>query len=141
MNNCIFCKIISGELPADILYENEKVIAFFDISPINIGHTLVIPKEHHESISTVPAEIQMNILNVAGRIGKAMVRGCDYDGYNLHLSNGQCAGQAVPHTHMHIVPRVGNDGFHWNWRALKCDDKAKEEIKSKILNKLTSDES
>jgi histidine triad (HIT) family protein len=141
MKDCIFCKIVSGELPADIIYENEKVIAFFDISPINKGHTLVIPKEHHGSLSSIPAEIQMSLLNVSGRIGKALVRGCDFDGYNLHMSNGECAGQAVPHAHMHIVPRVGTDGFHWNWRSLTYENDEKAELKSKLLSKLTIDES
>jgi histidine triad (HIT) family protein len=141
MKDCAFCKIIRGELAADKIYENEDILAFLDIAPINKAHILIIPKEHHPSISSVPEKIQMQILNTAGNLGKAIVRSCDYDGYNLHLSQGQCAGQAVQHAHMHLIPRIGTDGFHWNWRSLKYEEGEKSEFIEKILKKFNKDES
>ena len=141
MENCVFCKIINRELPASIVYENEYVIAFLDISPINKGHTLVVPKEHHASISPVPAEFQQHILTVSSAIGRALIKSSEYDGFNLHLSNGGCAGQTVDHAHMHVIPRVGTDGFHWNWRALKYEDNEQSEIISNLQEKLKINES
>jgi histidine triad (HIT) family protein len=136
MKHCIFCKIIRGELPAHKVCENEHVIAFLDIAPINPGHILVIPKEHHESISTVPPEFQQQMMHTAGQIGKALVRSSDYDGFNLHLANGQCAGQVVDHAHLHVIPRVGTDGFHWNWRSGSYGEGEAEELVTKISAKL-----
>ena len=112
MSHCIFCKIINKELPADIVFENEHVLAFLDIAPINKGHTLVIPKSHHSSITTPSEGELMNMMKVASQIGRSLMKGCDYDGFNLHLSNGNCAGQVVDHAHLHVVPRIGTDGFN-----------------------------
>ena len=104
MSSCIFCKIVNGEIPSTKIYEDELVYAFLDISPINFGHTLVIPKEHHESASTIPEETAGRMFKVASRIGIAMKRELDMDGYNLHLADGLAAGQVVMHAHLHVVP-------------------------------------
>ncbi len=127
-HNCIFCKIIKGEIPANKIYEDELVIAFMDIAPINFGHALVIPKQHHNSITTVPAEYQAAMMQVGTKIAQAIVREVDGDGFNLHLANGQVAGQVVPHAHLHIIPRKGTDGFNWGWRTLpyETESHAKE---------------
>ncbi len=134
MKNCIFCKIIAGEIPAAKIYEDDLVFAFMDIAPINFGHVLVIPKEHHTSVATIPENVAGRIFLVGSRIGVAMRRGLDADGFNLHLSDGTVAGQVVMHAHLHIVPRWGNDEFHWNWRQLKYES---DEQKTEILNKIT----
>ena len=140
MKNCIFCKIIAGEIPSVKLYEDELVYAFLDISPINFGHTLVIPKEHHTSVATVPETIAGRMFRVGSRLGVAMRRGLDCDGFNLHLSDGTVAGQVVMHAHLHVVPRWTDDGFHWNWRQLKYEsDDARAEIAEKIRKHLKLD--
>ena len=141
MSHCIFCKIINKELPADIVYENDHVLAFLDIAPINKGHTLVIPKSHHSSITTPSEDELMNMMKVASQIGRALMKGCDYDGFNLHLANGNCAGQVVDHAHLHVIPRIGTDGFHWNWRSFKYEDGEKLELIDKINAKLKLNES
>ena len=141
MSNCIFCKIIAKELPADIVYENEHVLAFLDIAPINKGHTLVIPKSHHGSITTLSDDEWMNMMKVASKIGRSLMKACDYDGFNLHLANGNCAGQVVDHAHLHVIPRIGTDGFHWNWRSQKYADGEQQEIIAKMNSKLQIDES
>lgn len=138
MNDCVFCKIIAGEIPSAKIYEDELVYAFLDINPINFGHTLVIPKEHHPSISTVPEATAGRMMLVGSRIGIALKRALDFDAYNLHLADGSAAGQVVNHAHLHVVPRGVNDGFHWNWRMLKYDNNTAE-IAAKIINKLKLD--
>jgi histidine triad (HIT) family protein len=136
MRNCIFCKIVAGEIPAKKIYEDELVLAFLDISPINKGHILVIPKEHHTSSSTVPEATAGRMFRVAARLGVAAKRSLEADGYNLHLSDGTCAGQVVMHAHLHLVPRWTDDGFHWNWRQLKYDsDAERDQFAEKILSK------
>ncbi|MCP3966471.1 MAG: HIT family protein [Lentisphaerae bacterium] len=136
MMDCIFCKIVAGEIPSVKVYEDDLVYAFMDISPINKGHVLVIPKEHHHSSSTVPEEIGGRMFHIGSRIGVALKRGLDFEGFNLHLADGTCAGQVVNHAHLHVVPRGVEDGFHWNWRQLEYAAGESAETAEKIKNKL-----
>jgi histidine triad (HIT) family protein len=127
--DCVFCKIIRGEIPSSKLYEDELVLAFLDIAPLAKGHTLVIPKNHHASITTVPEEVHGRMLATAARLGAALMRATDSDGFNLVLSNGACAGQVVPHTHLHIVPRHPEDGIALPTRTVAyADDEERDEI-------------
>ena len=140
MKNCIFCKIIAGEIPSVKIYEDDFVYAFLDIAPINPGHLLVIPKEHHGSAATIPENIAGRMFLVASRLGVAMKRGLEMEGFNLHLADGACAGQVVFHAHLHVIPRGVEDGFHWNWRQLSyADDAERAEIAEKIISKLKID--
>ena len=135
---CIFCKIVKNELPAVKLYEDDLVFAFLDISPINKGHLLVIPKEHHQSSATIPENVAGRMFHIGTRLGIALKRSLDYDAFNLHLADGACAGQVVMHAHLHVVPREVEDGFHWNWRQLQYEtDSEPSEIAEKIKEKLT----
>ena len=136
MSSCIFCKIVNGEIPSVKLYEDELVFAFLDISPINFGHTLVIPKEHHESASTIPEAVAGRMFRVGARIGIALKRLDAYDAYNLHLADGTAAGQVVMHAHLHVIPRGAEDGFRWNWRQLKYPEGKMAEIAAEISAKL-----
>lgn len=136
MSSCIFCKIIEGEIPSTKIYEDELVYAFMDISPINKGHILVIPKEHHPASSSIPEDVAGRMFHVGSRIGVALRRGMDYEGFNLHLADGTCAGQVVMHAHLHVVPRGVEDGFHWNWRQLKYEDSEAQEVADKVISKL-----
>ncbi len=139
MEKCIFCRIVNGELPAVKLYEDDLVLAFLDISPINYGHALVIPKEHHTGSTSIPEDISGRMFKVATKIGVAAKRSLDYDGFNLHLSDGTCAGQVVMHAHLHVVPRGVEDDFHWNWRQLEYTDETGDSmctIAEKIISKL-----
>ena len=136
MENCIFCKIIAGEIPSAKVYEDELVYAFLDISPINKGHVLVIPKEHHESAAAVNEETVGRMMKVGSRIGIALKRELDADAYNLHLADGTAAGQVIMHAHLHIVPRWIEDGFHWNWRQLSYNDGEMADISAKISKRL-----
>ena len=133
----IFTKIIKREIPASIIYESNDVISFLDIAPINKGHSLVVPKELHVSLSTIPKHILAEMIDVARKIGTILSRTKKWDGYNLHLNNGECAGQVVHHSHIHVIPRVGDDQFCFNWRSLSySSEKEKEEIAQGIREKL-----
>ena len=139
MDNCIFCRIIKGEIPSAKIYEDELVYAFLDIAPINFGHVLVIPKEHHESSSTIPEATAGRMFRIGSRIGVALKRKLDYDAFNLHLADGSAAGQVVMHAHLHVVPRGVEDGFHWNWRQLKYPDGKLAETAQTLADKLAAD--
>jgi histidine triad (HIT) family protein len=137
MSSCIFCKIVAGEIPAVKIYEDELILAFLDIAPINPGHVLVIPKEHAESASIIPEHVAGRMFRIGARLGIAMKRELDYDGYNLHLADGSAAGQVVMHAHLHVVPRGVEDHFHWNWRQLAYRDAAeREEVAAKLAKRL-----
>ena len=139
MAECIFCKIIAGEIPGIKIYEDDLVFAFLEIGPINPGHTLVIPKEHHQSSSTIPEATAGRMFKVGSRIGVALKRALDCDAFNLHLADGSAAGQVVMHAHLHVIPRGVEDGFRWNWRQLKYQDGEAGEIAEKIIAKLKVD--
>lgn len=138
MSECIFCKIIKGEIPSCKIYEDELVYAFLDIGPINFGHTLVIPKEHHESSATIPEATAGRMFRVGSRIGVALKRELDYEAFNLHLADGTAAGQVVMHAHLHVIPRGVEDGFHWNWRQLRYGDGEAAAVAEKIVKRLAA---
>jgi len=110
-DDCIFCKIVAGDIPCAKVYEDEHVLAFLDIFPINPGHTLVIPKEHYEFVTELPSSLTGPIFDGARKIVSA-IRKSDLkcDAVNLHLADGEIAGQEIPHTHLHIIPRIKGDG-------------------------------
>ena len=139
MDNCVFCKIINNEIPSAKIYEDELVFAFLDLGPINFGHALVIPKEHHESSSTIPENVAGRMFKVASRIGVALKRKLDYDAFNLHLADGTAAVQVVMHAHLHVVPRGVEDGFRWNWRQLKYPENKMQEIAAEISPRVAAD--
>ncbi len=112
MDDCIFCKIIAGELPSSRLYEDEATLVFLDIHPTNPGHTLVVPKAHHENFMETPDAWHAAAVPVMKKIGKALKNALGAEGFNINMNNGKAAGQAVFHTHIHIIPRYGSDGLH-----------------------------
>ncbi len=132
MENCIFCKIINKEIPANIVYEDKHSFAFLDISPINHGHTLVIPKKHYETIQELPENILTNLIKTVQKIAKAI----EADGINIMQNNKPAAGQAVPHLHFHIIPRFKDDGFQFNWRNKEYKDNETETILKKLKENL-----
>ena len=108
-DNCIFCKIIKGEIPSAKVYEDDLVYAFLDIAPFNFGHTLIIPKTHSHSLTTLPENYLAAMMAAAARLAPAILHATKAGGFNLLLNNGSVAGQEVPHTHLHIIPRFVDD--------------------------------
>lgn len=117
MQDCIFCKIVAGEIPSCKVYEDEHTIAFMDIGPLVKGHTLVIPKQHCDPLTAASPDILAACMQSVQRVMQALQKALNADGVNLHQANGAAAGQVVPHLHFHVIPRFANDGHHWNWHA------------------------
>lgn len=118
--NCIFCKIIKGEIPCKKIYEDKFVIAFLDINPVTLGHTLVVPKEHFENIYNIPEEVLSNVTRVTKQLSTQYKEKLGNSGLNILQANGEIAGQTVFHYHMHIVPRYEDDGINlWFHRSVK----------------------
>jgi histidine triad (HIT) family protein len=118
MSNCIFCKIVNGEIPAAKVFENEHVLAFLDISQVTKGHTLVIPKVHKENIFELTPDLAKNFFESVPAIANALKTEYKPLGLNLVNNNGEAAGQTVYHVHMHLIPRYGQgDGFGAVWKS------------------------
>lgn len=114
MTDCLFCKIIAGEIPCTKVYEDEDILAFLDINPVNIGHTLVIPKEHFANIYETPSDVLAKIMDTAKTLSIATKTALSADGINIEMNNDPIAGQVIFHTHLHVIPRFESDGFrHW----------------------------
>lgn len=118
MSDCIFCKIVNGEIPSAKVFENEHVVAFLDISQVTKGHTLVIPKVHKENVYELTPEIAGQIFEVVPKIANALNATYNPIGMNLVNNNGEKAGQSVFHFHLHLLPRYGEgDGFGAVWKT------------------------
>lgn len=113
--NCIFCKIVAGQIPCFKLYEDGDTIAFMDINPVNPGHALAVAKGHWPTVDVIPAPVLAAVAVTAQRIAKAVISELKPDGVNLLQANGVGAGQSVPHLHVHIMPRRPKDGVALNW--------------------------
>ena len=122
MSDCIFCKIINGEIPSTKVFENEHVLAFLDISQVTKGHTLVIPKVHKENIYELTPEIAKHVFEVIPKIARAIKAEFSPVGLNILNNNGEAAGQSVFHYHVHLIPRQGiDDGFGVVWKTHTSD--------------------
>jgi len=134
-DNCVFCKIVRGELPSYKVFEDEKSLAFLDIHPVHAGHVLVIPKMHAATIFDVPPEdwaaVQENVRKCAIAIEKSM----GADGVNLLMNNREHAGQVVHHAHVHLIPRFKGDGLN-RWPSRPYEEGEAGEVRKKILSAL-----
>jgi len=109
--SCIFCKIISGEIPSYRVYEDETTLAFLDINPTNPGHTLVVPKRHLVNIEEADEKILSRAMKVVKKVGASLKDNLAVPGYNVQVNNDPTAGRIVPHLHFHVVPRLAEDGL------------------------------
>ena len=106
--NCIFCKIIAGEIPSRTIYEDEDFKVFLDVSPASKGHALLVPKEHYEDLYQIDEEVAAKAIKVAKKVGTHMTEVLGCEGLNLLQNNKEIAGQTVFHFHMHLIPRYAN---------------------------------
>ena len=134
--DCIFCRMVAGQIPVARIYEDEIVFAFLDIGPISDGHTLVIPKQHFEKLHDCPAELLGQVASRLGRIAGAVAAARNADGDNLLCNNGRAAGQLIEHLHFHIVPRNVGDGVFDRWPSYKYPHGKIEKIADKIRENL-----
>ena len=118
MTDCIFCKIVRKEIPATVVHENDRVMVFMDIKPVNPGHLLVVPKVHSDDYASTSEEALREIAVAAKRMGKAVMQGLGAPGFNIAINNGRVAGQLVDHVHLHVIPRFEGDGHElWHGKA------------------------
>ena len=110
MSDCIFCKIIAGEIPCHKIYEDDFCLAFLDISNDLYGHTLVVPKKHNESVMTCDSTTLGRVIETCKKVGNHYVKNCGFDGFHIFNNNGEAANQSVKHVHFHILPRKKDDG-------------------------------
>ena len=119
---CIFCDILSGNRDGHILYEDEFHVAFLDKYPIDVGHTLVIPRKHHEKITDMNSKDVGNLFEIVPKIAKAILEAAGADAFSLGQNNGRAAKQIIPHVHIHIIPRYNSKGTVWTKRQISNDD-------------------
>jgi histidine triad (HIT) family protein len=108
--DCIFCKIVKNEIPSVRVYEDDRVLAFMDINPINDGHLLIIPKAHAATVHEIGEADFLAVMSATHKLAAAVRKALNPDGINLLQLNGKAANQVVPHLHVHIVPRWLGDG-------------------------------
>jgi histidine triad (HIT) family protein len=108
--NCIFCKIVSGEIPTRVIMQNEKAMALLDAFPLAAGHSLVIPKSHYAKVQQMSEQDAMAIFEIVWKLSGAVETGSQVSASTIAIHNGSEAGQEVPHVHVHIVPRKRGDG-------------------------------
>jgi len=110
MADCIFCSIVDGDIPSYTVYEDESVMAFLDANPLARGHTLVVPKAHHERVNDLPADLAADVFAAVHDLTDRVEDAVDAEATTIAVNNGTAAGQEVPHVHVHVVPRSEADG-------------------------------
>ena len=113
--SCIFCKIIAGDIPSARVFETDSSLAFLDINPVNQGHVLLVPKEHHATIADLSDEAAAETATLLPRLCRALLKATGAHGLNVIVNNGRAAGQTVDHGHWHLIPRFVDDAVNWPW--------------------------
>jgi histidine triad (HIT) family protein len=131
--DCIFCKIVKGEIPCSKIYEDKEFLAFLDIRPINPGHTLVIPKSHCTNLLDFPKAEETDLVEFIKKVAKAVVKATGAEAFNLGMNNGGAAGQIVMHAHFHLIPRFSDDGLH-HWSNKEYAEGQMQAIQKKIIS-------
>lgn len=134
--NCIFCKIVAGQIPSFRLFEDVASLAFMDINPANEGHCLVIAKPHHPTLYDMPPDLLAAVSATVLKVAKAVEAALKPDGLNLVQSNGKGAAQSVPHFHVHVLPRRLGDNLKINWEPKPGDRAAIAAVAERIKAKL-----
>ena len=120
--DCIFCKIIKGEIPSYKIYEDDYTYAFLDISQEGFGHTLVVPKKHFASFLGCSKFYMQKCMEAVKKIGNHYINNCGFSGFNIIVNTNESAGQSVMHLHIHIIPRKDGDGLGlWDLKKDKTD--------------------
>lgn len=132
--NCVFCKIVAGEIPSTAVYEDEDFRAILDVNPAARGHVIILPKKHAANIFELEEEEAAKIFPVAKKIASALMKTYDCDGINILQNNGEAAGQTVFHLHVHVIPRYYSDEVKIMWKPGETPDleKVAAEIKKNL---------
>lgn len=130
--NCIFCKILNGDIPSAKLYEDENFAIILDVGPASFGHALVLPKDHYANLFEMPEELLAKLMSLAKVWGEKIVKALGADGLNLVQNNGLAAGQTVFHYHLHMIPRYEGDNVGNLWTPGSLTAEARQEILDKL---------
>ena len=130
--NCIFCKILAGDIPSYTVYEDDDFKAILDAGPATRGHALIIPKEHYKDLYELPEELAAKAFVLGKKLITALTPALGADGYNLVQNNGAVAGQTVGHFHLHLIPRYEGDDAGLGWHMGALDPDAAQEILDKV---------
>ena len=134
MSDCIFCQIVSGQIPSSKVYEDEEVLAFLDITQVTTGHTLVIPKKHYRNMLEMDAEAASSLFARVPKIAKQLQERLGASGVNIINNNEEAAGQTVFHTHVHLLPRFGeSDGLKLTFETHEPDFAALAQLAQEIF--------
>jgi histidine triad (HIT) family protein len=136
MDDCLFCKIVKGEIPCVKVFEDDNALAFLDIHPNNPGHTLVIPKQHCRNILDITEETLSHLTPAIKKVSHAVYEGMEAVGLNISINNEEPAGQIIFHSHIHIIPRFKNDKLRGWTRNVGYKDGEMEEVAEKIKKAL-----
>ncbi|MDE1830235.1 MAG: HIT family protein [Thaumarchaeota archaeon] len=123
---CIFCDIVAGKKDAYLIYEDKTHVAILDKYPIQFGHSLVIPREHHEKIIDLPTEGVSALFSKVPMVARAVLKATGADGFNIGQNNGRAANQIIPHVHVHIIPRYEKFSNPWKRRMIANDEELNE---------------
>jgi len=135
MEDCLFCKIINGEVPSEKVYEDDKFFAFLDINPVTPGHTLVVPKKHSYNVLDTDEDVLCELGRILKKISKAVTSGMGIESFNLNQNNGEISGQVIPHLHWHVIPRYADDGLRL-WPGKPYDEGEAEKVAEKIKSSI-----
>ena len=113
--DCVFCRILKGEIPAQKVYEDARSVAILDINPVAWGHVLVLPKDHVETWTDLSPDLLADLSRAAQKVAIGVKKAAGSEGFNLLMNNHRCSGQAIYHAHFHIIPRKTGDGIKFNW--------------------------
>lgn len=133
---CIFCKIAEGKIPSYKIYEDELCLAFLDLSQSNIGHTLIVPKQHFDNIITIDNELAGHLFSVTSKLTKAISKALNINDFNILNNCGEIAGQSVHHFHIHIIPRKINDNIKINLSSNELSEEQFINLKDTIIKEL-----
>ena len=134
--DCIFCKIIKGEIPCTKIFEDENTLAFLDINPVSNGHTLVVSKMHAEKIHDLSIEEMNNLMKSVRKVSIGIEKALNCD-FNILNNNGKEAEQVVPHVHFHVIPRGIGEKFNLKWPPEKYKENEEKEVAKKITDALS----
>lgn len=134
--DCIFCKIANGMIPAVTIYENSDYKVILDVSPASKGHTLILPKEHFDDIFDMDSDTAAKLFGLAAAVARALKDATGCEGMNIVQNNGEIAGQTVFHFHMHLVPRYADDQVEITWKPQEISQDELKTIASAIKKAL-----
>ncbi len=134
--NCLFCDILSGKRDGYFIYEDNLHVSFLDKYPIDTGHSLVVPREHHEKITDMKSSDVGQMFSIVPKIAKAILDATGADAFSIGQNNGRAAKQIVPHVHIHIIPRYNHKGTIWTKRSI-ADDAELSKLAEKIKKTIT----